>query len=196
MDKKVLIQITLLIIIGLILIKFFTFYQSKKSKDMLKTEDNKEILSDAYKDTESNIIEDIEYLAKDDKDNVYKIESKFGKINPKDPDIILMDKVTAIVTLKNRQEIIISSDHAIYNNKNYETNFYTNVKLDYIEHSIRSENIYLSFQNNLVSISNNIIYKNLNNKLKADEIEMDLITKEIKIFMHDNEKKIKILSKK
>ena len=196
MNKKVLIQITLLIIIALILVKIFTFYQSKKSKDVLKTEDDKKVLDDPNKDTESNIIEDIKYLTKDDRGNIYKIESEFGKINSEKPDIILMDKVTAIITLKNLEKIIISSDHAIYNSKNYETNFYMNVKLKYIEHNIKSENIYLSFQNNLVSISNNIIYKNLNNEMRADEIKMDLVTKEIKIFMHNNEKKIKVLSKK
>ena len=195
MNKKVLIQITLLIIIALILLTIFSFYKSKTSKDLLKTEDDKKVLDDPYQDVESNIIKNIKYIAKDDGDNLYKIESKFGKINPEKPDIILMDDVTAIITLKNREKIIISSDHAIYNSKNYETNFYMNVKLKYIEHNIKSENIYLSFQNNLVSISNNIIYKNLNNEMRADEIEMSLITKEIKIFMHDNEKKIKILSK-
>ena len=106
-----------------------------------------------------------------------------------------MDNVTAIITLKNREKIIISSDHAIYNSKSYETNFYDNVLLEYIEHNIVSENIYLSFENNLVSISNNIIYKNLNSEMNADEIVMNLITKEIKIFMHNNDDKIQILSK-
>jgi hypothetical protein len=106
-----------------------------------------------------------------------------------------MDNVTALITLRNLEEILISSDHAIYNSKSYETNFYDNVLLEYIEHNIASENIYLSFENNLVSISNNIIYKNLNSEMNADEIEMNLITKEIKIFMHNNENKIQILSK-
>ena len=195
MDKKVLIQITLLIIIVLILAKIFTFYQSKKGKNLvLKEEDKKEFLNE-NQDSELNIIKDITYLAKDDKENIFKIESKFGKINPEEPDIVLMDNVTALITLRNLEEILISSDHAIYNSKSYETNFYDNVLLEYIEHNIVSENIYLSFENNLVSISNNIIYKNLNSEMNADEIEMNLITKEIKIFMHNNENKIQILSK-
>ena len=195
MDKKVLIQITLLTIIVLILATIFTFYQSKKSKNLvLKEEDKKEFI-DEKEDNELNIIKDITYLAKDDKENIFKIESKFGKINPEEPDIVLMDNVTALITLRNLEEILISSDHAIYNSKSYETNFYDNVLLEYIEHNIASENIYLSFENNLVSISNNIIYKNLNSEMNADEIEMNLITKEIKIFMHNNESKIQILSK-
>ncbi len=195
MNKKVLIQISLLIIIGLILLKIFSLYQGKKNKNQIRTKSDEKVLSENFKSEESNIIENIKYVAKDDRNNIYKIESQFGKINPEKPDIILMDKVTAIIYLKNREEIIISSDQAIYNSKNYETNFYTNVMLKYTEHNITSENIYLSFQNNLVSISNNIIYKNLNNEMRADEIEMNLITKEIKIFMHDSEKKIQILSK-
>ena len=196
MNKKVLIQITLLIIIGLILLTVFAVYQTKKNKSTTIIKNSKKILIKDSKDNNSNIIEDIEYIAKDDRDNIYKIESKFGKINPEEPDMVLMDKVTAVITLKNREEIIISSDHAIYDSKSYETNFYDNVKLNYTEHNIKSENIYLSFQNNLVSIRNRIIYKNLNNEMRADEIEMNLITKEIKIFMHNNEKKIQILTKK
>ena len=195
MNKKVLIQITLLIIIVLILATFFTFYLSKKGKNLvLKEKDKKEFLVE-NQDSELNVIKDITYIAKDDKENLFKIESKFGKINPEEPDVVLMDNVTAIITLRNREKIIISSDHAIYNSKSYETNFYDNVLLEYIEHNIVSDNIYLSFENNLVSISNNIIYKNLNSEMNADEIVMNLITKEIKIFMHNNDSKIQILSK-
>ena len=59
MDKKVLIQITLLIIIVLILAKIFTFYQSKKGKNLvLKEEDKKEFLNE-NQDSELNIIKDI-----------------------------------------------------------------------------------------------------------------------------------------
>ena len=195
MNKKVLIQITLLVIIVLILATLFTFYQSKKGKNLVLKEKNKKEFLVENQDSELNIIKDITYIAKDDRENLFKIESKFGKINPEEPDLVLMDDVTAIITLKNREKIIISSDHAIYNSKSYETNFYDNVLLEYIEHNIVSENIYLSFENNLVSISNNIIYKNLNSEMNADEIEMNLITKEIKIFMHNSDNKIQILSK-
>ena len=71
MDKKVLIQITLLTIIVLILATIFTFYQSKKSKNLvLKEEDKKEFI-DEKEDNELNIIKDITYLAKDDKENIF-----------------------------------------------------------------------------------------------------------------------------
>ena len=37
-----------------------------------------------------------------------------------------------------------------------------------------------------VYIDNNLVYKNLDTKLKADKVELDLITKNSKIFMFDN----------
>ena len=39
-----------------------------------------------------------------------------------------------------------------------------------------------------------IIYKNLNTKLLADKMEIDLITKNSKIFMNNNSDTIKIVS--
>ena len=132
MNKKVLIQITLLTIIVIILVTIFTFYQSKKSKKLVLKEENKKEFIDEKEDNELNIIKDITYLAKDDKENIFKIESEFGKINPEEADMVLMDNVTAVITLRNREKIVISSDHAIYNSKSYETNFYDNVLLEYI----------------------------------------------------------------
>ena len=44
-----------------------------------------------------------------------------------------------------------------------------------------------------MTISKNIIYKNLDTKLEADKIEIDLLTKNTKIFMDDKSKKIKLI---
>ena len=41
-------------------------------------------------------------------------------------------------------------------------------------------------------ISKNVIYKNLNNSLKADTIEVNLKTKDTKIFMYEKNKKVNI----
>ena len=44
-------------------------------------------------------------------------------------------------------------------------------------------------------ISKNVIYNNSENILKADVVEIDIKTKDTKIFMHEQEKKVKINSK-
>ena len=43
-------------------------------------------------------------------------------------------------------------------------------------------------------ISKNVIYENPDNILKADVFEMDIITKDTKIFMYEKENKVEIIS--
>ena len=88
----------------------------------------------------------------------------------------------------------IEAENAFYNSDNYDTSFYTNVIVNFDEHIIESNNLDLSLEKSLVSISNNVIYKNLNTRLQADKVDIDLITKNSKIFMDDNSKKVKIIN--
>ena len=66
--------------------------------------------------------------------------------------------------------------------------------LEYTGHKINSENIDLSFEENFAWIYNNVVYKSSINKLFADRLEIDLLTKDSKIFMYDD-KKLKITGK-
>jgi lipopolysaccharide export system protein LptA len=141
-------------------------------------------------------MKDIEYLSKDNNGNQYKINSSFGQIDDKNQDLILMTNVKAIISLSNKEKILIFSDFARYNSKNYETDFYDNVKLNYISHNIQAQKLNLSFENNLVSMSDNIIYKNLDTNIIADKLEINLLNKETKVFMRDSNQKIKILTKR
>ena len=50
----------------------------------------------------------------------------------------------------------------------------------------------LLFNKKLATLNENIIYKNLQTILQADRLEIDLITKDSKIFMNDQREKIKI----
>ena len=49
--------------------------------------------------------------------------------------------------------------------------------------------------NNLLIISKNVVYTNLDNILKADVVEVNTITKDTKIFMHNSNKKVEIESR-
>ncbi len=50
-------------------------------------------------------------------------------------------------------------------------------------------------QRNSMIISRNVIYTNLENILKADVIEINITTKDTKIFMFQDNKKVNIKSK-
>ena len=98
--------------------------------------------------------------------------------------------------MKNLTSIYINSDYAIYNSQNYDTTFTENVIINYITHEITGEKLDLSFQTNMAIMTKNVIYKNINTVLNADRLEIDLITKNSRIFMEDKYEKIKILVKK
>ena len=107
-----------------------------------------------------------------------------------------MTKVSAIIYIANSEPIIIKSKFAKYNKSNYETNFNENVLLSYQNHKIRSKNLDLSFENNLATIYKEIVYNNDDTKLYADILEIDLITKNSRISMDNNYKKVKIFTEK
>ena len=48
---------------------------------------------------------------------------------------------------------------------------------------------------NLLIISKNVVYTNPANTLKADVIELDTITIDTKIFMHNSQDKVKLESR-
>ena len=193
MHQKTLIQLLLLLSILVISFIFYKTYFSKKnivSKKIDIIEDKKKQFK-----TKSNLIENIKYTSVDKEGNGYIITSKTGELDYNQPELILMKNVIATINLHNSVPIIISADNAIYNNINYDTNFYENVVVTYNDHFISSDKLDLIFEKNLATISNNIIYKNLNTELQADKVEINLITKKSKIIMYDNSKKIKIISK-
>jgi hypothetical protein len=192
MIKKSILQIFLLLIV--IILGFFVYnkyFNNKKLNNSLKTtkviESNKSAL-------EANIIYNIEYSSYDNYGSKYIIKATRGKINNNNKNLILMEGVTATITPKDSLPINFKSNEAFYNNTNYNTEFYGDVLVTYIEHEIRSDNLDLDFNVNLANISGNVFYKNLNTSLKSDRISIDLLSKDTKIFMNDKLKKIKIIN--
>ena len=198
MNKKTLLQLLLLLIVlSIVLIFFFTYFYKQPEKNKLI--ENKNPLSNQNLTEDKdvlNIIENIKYLSFDSLGNQYEIGSEYGEIDLNDPDIIFMTNVTATIKSENYPVIKIRADFAKYNSSTYETNFTGNVLLSHVEHKINSDNLDLSIKNNLVTFFDNIIYTGTNTKLIADRIEIDLITKNSKVFMNDNFEKVKIFNKR
>jgi len=191
MKYKTIIQFTLCVFF-LITIFFFYYNYFTPNKEGLIIE-NKNNNPESLK-SENNLIKDMDYQVIDDNGNKYFIYSKYGEISTDDPDIILMENVVARIELFEKDTIYINSSLAKYNVINYETNFNKTVKLKYLDHEILAENIDLSFKKNFAWLYKNVIYKSTNYELFADKIEIDLITKDSKIFKN-KDKKIKIIKK-
>ena len=140
----------------------------------------------------SNIIENVNYTSKDTQGNEFIINASKGEIDYSNSNILYLTNVYAIIKLKNSEKITISSDYGKYNSDNYDTIFSKNVIIKYLNNKITGEYLDLSLERSLMIISKKVTYNNLNNLLKADVIEMNLKTKDTKIFMYENEKKVKI----
>ena len=193
MKKKILIQLFLFSLLLFLSIFFFYKYFIKESQIIKKTMPDKNLLT---KNLDTNLITDLRYFSIDDEGNKYEITSEFGEIGFDNPNLIFMTNVKATIRIYNSDPIIITSNFAKYNVKNYDTNFKENVLVKHVDNKLNAENLDLSFQNNLMLMYNNIIYQNSDTKLLADKLEIDLITKDSKIIMNDKKSKIKIIRKK
>ena len=212
MWKKISIQLILLSIVFFSIYYVYKFYfktkdnikidqsdivQNKSSDDINNNKSNFDIddKTNADIDNESNLIKNLRYLSKDNLGNEYIIESKYSELNLDNVDIISMENVSAKIIMVNSKPIYVTSNFAKYNNENYETTFTDNVLIVYLDNKIRCEKFHISIKNNFANVTDNVIYENPNGILIADTIEIDLITKNSKIFMIDKSKKVMVLNK-
>ena len=187
MAKKIYIQLFLIFIFLIISLFLFLKYFKKTSFEN-KTNAN---ISQTINTSES-LIEDLKYLSTDKEGNEYKIEAKKGNIDKNNPDIIFLENVKAIILLQNSENILIESNYAKYNTKSYDTLFNNSVSVDYGDHVLKSEFLDLSFENNLVSVYENVRYLSGISSLRADKAEIDILNKKTKIFMENPNKKVEI----
>ncbi|MDA9725807.1 LPS export ABC transporter periplasmic protein LptC [Candidatus Pelagibacter sp.] len=192
--KKIVINISYITIFFLILILMFYFGYRKKEiilTNEIVVEEN--IEEENY--TSSNLLKNVKYSAKDINGNELVIEANSGEIDSSNKNIIFLTDVEAYVIFNNKESIKIKSNFGKYNIDNYDTIFSKSVVIDYLENKITGEYVDFSLERNSLIASKNIIYTNNKNILNADVITMDINTKDIKIQMYENEKKVNIKSK-
>ena len=105
-----------------------------------------------------------------------------------------MDKVTAIYTNKNNKKLYISSESAEFNTNNYNTFFEGNINIKFEDNIITSDKLSFNFVENIILVYQNVIYQGLNGKLQTDNIKINIMTKNIELFMDDIKENIKISS--
>ena len=205
MGKKTLIQIILLIFLILITFLFFKVYYNSNSD----TSFNKENLTEKNKETkevkkdEKNLIQNISYTANNNKGDIYLLLAETGEIYLDNPDLMFLTKVDGKITLKDGEIITVNSDFANFNTKTFETTFINNVIVKKSDEVVTGAELYLVLEEkvnkalksnqedkNLIRVSRNVFYTKPGYTLSADILEIDLITKNIKIYMTDKYKKV------
>lgn len=193
MNFKIVIQLLLSTLIIFLISLFYLnfFYEKNKSSELI----NKKNKTFNFEDVQNNLVKDISYKkiysSTGDK---FLIEADFGKFIDDNNEIIEITNVNASITRNDGTVVYITSDNAKYDTIKNDTNFMNDVELTYLEHKTNSDNMDLIFSENLIQAYGNLIYQNLEYNLFADKMELDLISKNTKIFMHDNTK-VKIKKK-
>ena len=194
MKKKFILRIFLITLFFSSLLFIFFKYNNKEQqieKKILLTE-KEEPLETEEKFIGSNIIENVSYSAKDNKGNEYILKASEGVIDQKENNYIFLTAVKASINLKDYNLIEISSNFGKYNINNYDTIFSKNVLITYLDNKIKGEYLDFSWEKNLLIISRDVFLENDKSSLKADVIEINIEKKDIKIFMYDENKKVKI----
>ena len=188
---KKIIQLGLFFFILVSLFVFYKtyFYKNEENQNLTKTSDNELI-----RKTENNFIKNLKYEIRLNKNNYYKITSKESEITyVNSVEIVKMYEVKAVFIDQNNLPLMITSKKAVYNNSNYNTNFREDVQIEYLDNKIFSDKMDLNFQNNIIRIFQNVRYVGAEGKLESDNIELNLITKEVNVYMDNGTDNVQII---
>ena len=205
MEKKTLIQIFLLILLALlILITLNIFYVSDDIESNLnkKISKNNEI-NNNQEDNGKDIIENIKYISNNTKGDIYEILADYGEVRIENPDLMFLTNVRGNVLFQDQDNIQLKSKFANFNTRTFETTFIDKVKVFRKDEIITAEKLYLvlednentskkdsNVEENILRMSDNVHFKKPGYSLKADIFEIDLITKDSKIYMNNKIKKV------
>ena len=180
----------MVLVIVIISLWFYLKYFTKEFEDVKDTPIIEKV--DENQNSDSTYINDINYVSIDVRGNKYQITAKLAEIKIENSDVMFLREVIAFIYVKDSDVVKITSNLGKYNSKNYDTIFSENVIVTYPGQKITGEYLDFSFLNNLGTFTTNVIYTGEKTNLFADKIEMNLITKDTKIFMIDSEKKVLI----
>lgn len=200
MKHKSIIQFALLTLLFFVSFLTFNFFLKKNvgQKDHANNFENQ--TEDTTLNLKGNIIENIKYISTNNRGDTYEIFADFSEASVDDPDLMFLKNVKAYITLKNNDKIYLISDFANFNSKTFETTFINNVRITRKDEVITGNELYLVLdqeddsnlkkKDNFLRMSYNILVQRPGSTLKADIIEIDLISKNLKIFMLDEIKKV------
>ena len=188
---KVFLQ-TFLFSILIVIVFFFyqTYFMKNENVEKIVIENNIKKNDITEK---KNIITNLQYNVKLENNGDYEIKSTSSKIIYENGfEIVFMEGVIATFTDNKDRKIIITSDKASFNSSTYDTKFRDNIKILYENHKITSDKINFDFKNNNILIFQNVIYTGLKEEINTDNIKLNLITKDLQLYMNSEKDNVKI----
>ena len=188
MNKKTLLQVLMVFLIVLIFLLFYLKYFDETTEILEKKTTLDKV--NIKQNSTSTYIDNINYVSSDMKGNRYRITAKQAEIKIENSNVMFLENVIAYIFMKDSDTIKVTSDFGKYNTINYDTIFSKNVIIVHPNHKITGEYANFSFLNNVGTITTNVAYTGNNTNLFSDKIEMNLTTKDTKIFMNDITEKV------
>ena len=188
--------LSLMIFIGNIFYsKYFKTEKTKETVNSINTKIEEQTKTNSESQIQDNIIKNLRYNVDLLDSGKYEIKSDFSEVTIlKGAEIVKMQNVTAIFTDVNENRLFIYSDSAEFNSANYNTLFKNNIKIRYLDHTITSEYLEFNFSKNNILVRENVKYYGNKGQFQTDNIKIDLLTKNVEIFMNEKDKNIKIIS--
>ena len=150
---------------------------------------------DVIEEKNNNFIKRLKYKVQLSKEGEYEINAKSSEISYlNDAEIVLMNQVTAIFIDNKERKIIVKSDSAKFNATTYDTNFHGNIEIIYFKNIIKSQKLDFKYVDNDIIIYEDVIYNGNYGSIEADNIKINLQSKNINIYMDNPENKVRILS--
>lgn len=183
----------LILLLGIYI--YLNYFKSQGSSKQPKKNEN--LIEKDVSENKNNLIKNLKYNVKFNDNTEYVIISNLSELTYQgESEIVLMRSVTAKFIDDNLNTFLtINSDNAIYNNSTYNTLFEKNVRVQYMDNTILSEKLDINFKENLIIVYDNIVYDGKEGKVKADNMIINLITKNVEIFMNNSKDKVKIRSR-
>ena len=169
---------------------FIYFDNLNKKKNLKINQPLKKSSDEKVANIENNLITNLNYISKDFNNNSYNISADYGVIID-NSEKIEMTKPLAKITLNDGDIITISSEIALYNQENFNSNFLGNVKVKFNNKIITANKMDLDFVSNNIKIYENVLYKDAFRTMLSENLNLNLITKDIYI-NSDNENKRKV----
>jgi len=187
---KSIIQLSLILVICILSYIFYKFFINTPASEKIspknidltfEQKDTKKTSDVKNKDGE---IENLTYFSEDLAGNQYSIKAQSASSENQNNNNLMVG-VSAEINFINKEKLVINSKFAEYNQLNNNTMFKENVNITYLIYKINSDVVILNFENNMIEVYGNIVFKSDNNILYADKVTLNMITKNLKILMND-----------
>ena len=187
---KRLIRIFLIILLIVLVFLIYTLY----FKDNQKSNKNKKTQKEKIETAEqNNLITNLKYEVKIENQFNYQISSELSEIYYENTtEKIKMENVIAEYKDNEENVIIVKSKYAIFDNNNYDTKFSENVEVSFKKDIVYSDNLNINFKQRFINIFSNVRYLGVNGMIYADNVDIDLTSREIFINMKDLKDNIEI----